>query len=110
MRLPRAVMPSLVSFFIAGLALSDPAVRMGSTTSTRPSPPRGNRLCVEPGVFSPEVSPYQHFLAQELVYKGRVGYPLVQMIEVPSFAAEGAVVVQHSDACEAPTGETQVVY
>src|SRR5258708_34833945 len=95
---------------ITVLAQGDPVVHMGRTTPARPRPPRGNRLCAEPSVFSPMVSPYQHFLAQELLFKGGVVYPHVQMIEVPSFTAERAVVVQHSDACIEPNGETQVVY
>jgi hypothetical protein len=102
-------MTILVAFALAtGLALSQPKVRMGQTTTPQPPrPPRGEHLCPEMGVFDPFATPSYSYVAQKLL-DGVAAHRFAQMVVTSRI--EHAIVIEFAEECMVGPGSTQVTY
>ncbi len=91
----------------AGIAMSQPTIRMGSAPP-RPRPPRGERLCPDWGIFdAPLISPFQSFVAQSLL--GDLPSERYAQLVVTS-GIEHAILIEAANDCYTPNGQTRIFY
>jgi hypothetical protein len=92
----------------AGIAMSQPKVRMGSAIPGPPRPPRGERLFPDWGIFDdPLNSPFHNFLAQRLL--GDLPSERYAQLVVTS-GIEHAMLIEAANDCYSPNGHTRIFY